>query len=243
MSEELQTEERASGLKKALKPILLVTAIVVLMILARVFGLGEKLELLKDWITGLGQWGPIVFVLIYIIATIAMVPGTALTVGAGALFGSVTGVILVSIGSTVGATICFLIARYFARDSISKWLEGNEKFQKLDDMSEKHGAMVVAITRLVPLFPFNLLNYGLGLTGARFGTYVLWSWVCMLPATILFVVGADALSSALSSGEVPWPLLGVLAAVIAFLAVVVRFAKKKIDNDSEDRPSPEKESK
>ena len=241
MSDESTTEEQPPGYKKALKPILLITTIVVLMILARVFGLGEKLELLKDWITGLGKLGPIVFVLLYIVATVAMVPGTALTVGAGALFGSVMGVILVSIGSTLGATLCFLIARYFARDAISKWLEGNEKFQKLDKMSEKHGAMVVAITRLVPLFPFNLLNYGLGLTGARFGTYVLWSWVCMLPGTILYVVGADALSSALSSGEVPWPLLGVLGGVIVFLAVVVRFAKKKIDSESEDEPKEKSE--
>ena len=78
MSDESKTEEQVPGYKKALKPILLITTIVVLMILARVFGLGEKLELLKDRITGLGKLGPIVFVLLYIVATVAMVPGTAL---------------------------------------------------------------------------------------------------------------------------------------------------------------------
>ncbi len=237
------SEDKTNKAGKALKPILLIAAVVALMVAAKVFDLGGKLELLKEWIAGLGKWGPIVFVLAYIVATVAMVPGTALTVGAGALFGSVKGVLLVSIGSTVGAAFCFLIARYFARESISKWLAGNEKFNKLDGMSVHHGAIIVAITRLVPLFPFNLLNYGFGLTGVNFWTYMLWSWACMLPGTILYVVGADAVTSALSSGQVPWPLVGVVAGVLVFLFFVVRYAKSKIDSD-ETGPAPaDKEAK
>ena len=227
------SDNKEAKWKKLLKPILLVSTVALLMVLAKAFDLGEKLDLLKEWIGGLGNWGPIAFVLAYVVATAAMVPGTALTFGAGALFGPVLGVILVSIGSTIGAAVCFLIARYFARDSISKWLAGNEKFAKLDKMSVKHGVMIVAITRLVPIFPFNVLNYGFGLTGVSFGTYVLWSWVCMLPGTIFYVVGAAAITQGLASGEVPWPLVGVLAGVMVFLFFVVRFAKSKLDDDPE----------
>lgn len=230
-----------TGASRALKPVLLVVAVVTLMVVAKVFDLGGKLELLKEWIAGLGKWGPIVFVFAYIVATVAMVPGTALTVGAGALFGSVKGVLLVSVGSTIGAAFCFLIARYFARESISKWLEGNDKFRKLDGMSVHHGAIIVAITRLVPLFPFNLLNYGFGLTGVNFWTYMLWSWACMLPGTILYVVGADAVTSALATGEIPWPLVGVVAGVLVFLFFVVRYAKSKIDADENSSGTADKE--
>ena len=77
-------------------------------------------------------------------------------------------------------------------------------------MTREHGAIIVAITRLVPVFPFNLLNYGFGLTGVPFWTYVFWSWLCMLPWTILFVVGADTVTQALSQGRIPWLLILVL---------------------------------
>jgi uncharacterized membrane protein YdjX (TVP38/TMEM64 family) len=98
--------------------VLLLALIVAVLILARVFGLGEKLGALRDWLHGLGPLGPVVFLVIYIIGVVAAVPGSALTIAAGALFGSVLGVILVSIGATIGASLAFLISRYFARQSM-----------------------------------------------------------------------------------------------------------------------------
>jgi uncharacterized membrane protein YdjX (TVP38/TMEM64 family) len=210
------------------KPILLISAIVGIFILAKVFGIGERLGDLRDWIQGLGPWGPAAFLLLYIAAVVAAIPGTAITVIAGALFGSVLGVILVSIGSTVGAGLCFLIARFFARNSVAGWLSGNEKFKKLDRLTEDHGAIIVALTRLVPLFPFNLLNYGFGLTRVPFRTYLFWSWLCMLPGTILYVVGVDAVVKGVSEGEVPWVLIGVVLAAAVFLALLVRQARNKL---------------
>ena len=225
---EPKSDKRSSVWAKAWKPVLLVVVIVGLMILAKTLGLGEKLESMKGWIEGLGAWGPVAFILIYIVSTVAMVPGTALTLGAGALFGSVMGVVYVSIASTIGATCCFFIARYIARSSVTDWLGGNEKFQKMESMTKKHGVVILAIARLVPLFPFNLLNYGFGLTAVPMGTYILWSWICMLPGTILYVVGADAVTTAVAEGRVPWMLVGVLAVVVVFLAVIVRLAKGKL---------------
>ena len=214
---------------KLWRPILLVCLVVALMILSKMFDLGSKLSAVQDWVNSSGKWGPAVFVAVYVFATILAVPGTVLTLGAGALFGSVLGVILVSIGSTIGASACFVIARYFARGAISGWLEGNEKFTRLDKMTAQQGAAIVAITRLVPLFPFNLLNYGFGLTNVRLGTYVLWSWLFMLPGTVLYVVGADALSKAVSEGRIPWTLVIVMVVVAVILGIVVKKAKKRLD--------------
>ncbi len=152
------------------KPLALVGALVALIVLAKVLDLGERLVSVRDWIESLGALGPVAFCALYIVAAVAMVPGIALTVGAGALFGSVWGSVYVSIGSTMGAAMSFLIARYLARDSVSSWLSQSPRFRHLDDLTERHGAMIVAITRLVPIFPYNLLNYGYGLTKVPFAT-------------------------------------------------------------------------
>ncbi|MEO8198575.1 MAG: TVP38/TMEM64 family protein, partial [Thermoanaerobaculia bacterium] len=209
-----------------LKPVGLIVAVVAVLVAARVFGLGERLGELRVWIESLGAWGPIAYALIYGVATALAVPASVLTVAAGAIFGSVVGVAVVSVGATLGATLAFLLARSFARGAVERWLADNERFAKLDAMVEKHGAIVVAITRLVPIFPFNLLNYGFGLTKVGLGTYVFWSWLCMLPGTVLYVVGADAVTRGLAEGRVPWALVGVVVVALAILALVVRRARR-----------------
>ena len=210
------------------KPVLFVAALAAILIAFRVFGLGDRLVELRAWIVDLGPLGAVVFVLIYGVATTVALPASVLTLAAGAMFGSVMGVVLVSIGSTLGAAGAFALARWLARDSVSRWLSGNERFRKLEALTERHGAIIVAITRLVPIFPFNLLNYGFGLTRMPFGTYIFWSWLCMLPGTVLYVVGADAFTQGLAEGRVPWPLLGALAAALVILVLLVRFARRTL---------------
>jgi uncharacterized membrane protein YdjX (TVP38/TMEM64 family) len=214
------------------RPIILLAAVIAVMILAYVFNIGDKIKSLQDWIKGLGVWGPAIFVLIYGGATVAALPGVALTAVAGGIFGSVVGTIVVSLGATFGAALAFLAARYFARSSVESWLAGNERFQKLDRMVERQGAIVVAITRLVPLFPFNLLNFGFGLTKVPFGTYVLYSWLCMLPGTILYVVGFDALFTGLKEGRIPWALIAVVAVMAVLLFFIVKTARKRLKEDA-----------
>jgi len=210
------------------RPALLVVTIVLILVLAWVFGIGGRLGALRSWIEGLGSWGPLVFFFLYAAAVVAAIPGSALTVVAGTLFGSALGVVVVINAATLGASLAFLIARYFARDAVARRLSSNETFQRLDRLTEEHGAIIVALTRLVPLFPFNLLNYGFGLTRIPFWTYVIWSWVCMLPATILFVVGADAFTEGLTQGRVPWALVGVLVAMGLVLTFLIRYARRKL---------------
>jgi uncharacterized membrane protein YdjX (TVP38/TMEM64 family) len=210
------------------RPVLLIAIVVATLILLRFLGIAERLGDLKEWIRGMGALAPPAFVLIYIIAVVAALPALPFTITGAALFGSLTGVILVSIASTVGAGIAFLIARYVARERMVRRFSGNETFRKLDRMTKEHGAVVVAITRLVPIFPFNLLNYGFGLTGIPFRTYLFWSWLCMLPGTVLYVVGVDAVLSGLSRGEIPWPLIAVAAAAAVILIFLVNIARRRL---------------
>lgn len=235
MSEHTETteQEQASGSKKSLlKPIIFIGVLIALFVCAKVFNLGEQLKNVQGWIESLGPWGPLAFIALYVGATVAAIPGSALTLLAGAIFGSFWGVVWVSIGSTLGAALCFLIARYIARDSIEARMSQNPLFQKLDTMAEKQGAIIVAITRLVPIFPFNLLNYGFGLTKVGFGTYVIASWACMLPGTALYVVGADAVKTAIQKGEIPWHLVGLVLVALLLVIGVAKLAKGKLSDDT-----------
>jgi uncharacterized membrane protein YdjX (TVP38/TMEM64 family) len=211
------------------KPALLLVAVGVVLVGARVLGLGERLQDLRQWINSLGAWGPLVFVFFYAVAVVAALPGSALTVVSGALFGATLGVVVVSAGSTLGASLCFLIARYGARDVVSRWLQKSDKFRRLDQLTRERGAMIVALTRLVPLFPFNLLNYGFGVTGVPFRTYVFWSWLCMLPGTVVYVIGGDAFAQGLGKGGVPWGLVFAIGLAAVPLVMLVRLARRKLN--------------
>ena len=120
-------------------------------------------ELLRNalsWVDSLGAVGAIAFMLIYIVATVAFLPGSILTLGAGVVFGVVLGSIYVFISATIGATLAFLVGRYFARGWISQKIAGNDKFAAIDRAVGEEGLKIVLLTRLSPVFPFNLLNYG-----------------------------------------------------------------------------------
>jgi uncharacterized membrane protein YdjX (TVP38/TMEM64 family) len=225
MNENNQKNER---LKDWWKPVVLIIVIVTLFVVMNLYGFGQDIQELQHWIQAQGVWGPVAFFIIYLGAVIATIPGTIFGVIAGGLFGSLVGVILISVSSTVGASICFLIARYFARDTVARWLSKNKTMKRLDELTENQGMMIVGLTRLIPLFPFTLLNYGFGLTKVSFKTYVFWSWLCMLPGTIIVVVGTDALTQGLTQGRVPWELLGVLFVTIFALALIVWYSRRRL---------------
>jgi uncharacterized membrane protein YdjX (TVP38/TMEM64 family) len=214
--------------KQWIKPAVVLVLIAALILAARLSDLDQRLAEFRTWVAGLGMIGPVIFAGVYALATVLALPGSALTIMAGVIFGSIPGVSAVIVGATLGGALCFLISRYVARDWVASLLERNDTFRKLDDLTEKHGAIIVAITRLVPLFPFNLLNYGFGLTKVPFWTYVSWSALCMVPGTILYVVGSDAIAMAVCERRIPWSLVGVVAFILGILTVVVRKAKNKL---------------
>jgi len=153
---------------------------------ARYFGSGPLRELLQ-WISGLGSTAPLVFISLYVVACVLFVPGSILTLSAGFLFGVVRGSMYVSVAATVGATLAFLIGRYFARQWVAARLADYPKFKAVDEAVAREGWKIVALTRLSPVFPFNLLNYAFGLTNVRVRDYVIASWAGTLPGTILYV--------------------------------------------------------
>lgn len=234
-SSEKSRNKGASGKAGLWKPAFLISVVVGMMIGAQVLGVGEQLKALQGWIGDLGFWGPLVFVILYAAATVAALPGSVMSVFAGAVFGPVLGVVTVIVAATIGACLAFLVGRYFAREPVARWLSGKEKFRQLDDLTEKQGAIMVAVTRLVPLFPFNLLNYGFGLTKVPFWTYAGWSFLCMLPGTILYVVGASAVAEAIAEGRIPWVLVAVLAVIVVIIGALTRIARRRIQDD--ERPS------
>lgn len=180
----------------------------------------------------LGPWGPLVFIAAYVVATVMMVPGSALSLAAGAFFGVVYGTCLVSAGSTIGAALAFLIGRYLARDAIAAKASQHASFAALDRALASDGWKIVALTRLSPVFPFTLLNYAFGLTRVKFWHYVIASWIAMLPATVLYVyLGSLARVGVQNAEKTPWQwaFYGVgLAAALAVTIFVTRQARKAI---------------
>jgi uncharacterized membrane protein YdjX (TVP38/TMEM64 family) len=158
-----------------------------LLVAVKLLPVESTLQRFLAWIRGLGPWGPVALAAVYIVATVLMVPGTLLTLGAGFCFEFGVGFVTVSVGSTLGATAAFLVGRTLARGLVEAKVAGNPKFRALDQAVGEQGFKIVLLTRLSPVIPFNLLNYTFGLTRVRLRDYVLASWLGMMPATIMYV--------------------------------------------------------
>ncbi|MFU8779138.1 MAG: TVP38/TMEM64 family protein, partial [Roseovarius sp.] len=177
--------------------------------------------------------GAAVFMLLYIAATVLFIPGSALTLGAGALFGVVKGSIMVSVASTLGATAAFLVGRYLARDWVAKKIEQNEKFAAIDAAVGREGWKIVGLTRLSPVFPFTLLNYAYGLTKVSLRDYFFASWIGMMPGTVMYVylgslarLGADVQEGG-GMAQTILRVVGLVATVLVTL-YVTRVARKAL---------------
>ncbi len=183
---------------------------------------------IEGWLQDLGFWAPVVFVLLWVLWAVLFLPGAVLGLAGGALFGPVWGVLWTLTGATLGASMAFLAARFVASDWVAARAGGRLKL--LLDGVEAEGWRFVALTRLVPLFPYNLLNYALGLTGIRFPVYVLTTLVCMAPGTIAFTylgyVGREAAAGGEDVFRKALLALGLVAAV-AFLPRLVRRLRGK----------------
>lgn len=191
---------------------------------------------LLAWVDGRGAWAAAILGIAWIPAAILFVPGTVLTLGTGFLLGLETGLAVVSLGSTVGATAAFLVGRRLGRDWVRQRVGERRAFRGIDRAIEREGLKVVLLLRLSPIVPFNALNYALALTGVRLRDYVLGSWVGMLPGTLLYVwLGAGARSlAAIAAGtsERPavWLLLfgAGLAAIAVAVWLVARAARRTL---------------
>jgi uncharacterized membrane protein YdjX (TVP38/TMEM64 family) len=210
-----------------------------MMMLDNTFPLTRWIGNFIQWVQAFGTGGVAIYTLFYVAGVVLFFPGIILTAGAGLLYGVVVGTLIVSPASVSGATLAFLIARYVARDWVSRKLEKYPNFTAIDRAIEKNGFKMILLLRLQPVVPFNLLNYALGLTRIRLRDYVLASWIGMFPATVLYVYLGSALHSVsdllqghLGSGKWGVILLWAgLAAAIVLVVYVGRVARKALQEE------------
>jgi uncharacterized membrane protein YdjX (TVP38/TMEM64 family)/rhodanese-related sulfurtransferase len=188
---------------------------------------GISLAALDAHLNALGPWAPVGYVVLYALATVAFVPGAIFGLAGGALFGPVWGSLWNLLGATLGAALSFLVARYIAGDWVERKAGGLLK--RLIDGVDAEGWRFVAFVRLVPLFPFNLSNYALGLTRIRFLDYVIASLVCMAPGTIAYTwlgyAGRGALSGEASAVRYALLAIGLLAAIALLPRLIGRMRR------------------
>ncbi|TWU00258.1 TVP38/TMEM64 family inner membrane protein YdjZ [Botrimarina colliarenosi] len=220
----------------------LVALLVGLAAAIRLLPVSEWLSGFLEYLRGLEFWGPALLAVVYVVATVLMVPGLILTLTAGYLFGVALGTCVASVGSVLGATLAFLIGRYAARDFVEGLAKRNPRFAAIDSAVARQGWKIVLLTRLSPAFPFNALNYLYGATPVSLRDYFFASWIGMLPATVLYVyLGAatgnltDLLTGKVEGGAARQALLVVgLIATVAVTVFVTRIAKRAL---SEVAPS------
>ncbi|MEI7638478.1 MAG: TVP38/TMEM64 family protein [Syntrophus sp. (in: bacteria)] len=223
-----------------MKAIILAAIVVGLLLAARHFNLQQVFRDALAWIDAAGPIGPLVFFGLYIAACVFMLPGLILSLGAGAVavFGVVNGSLLVSLSSTAGATAAFLVGRYLARDLVARRVAGKATFSSIDEAVASEGWKIVGLTRLSPVFPFNLLNYAFGLTRVSLRDYVLASWIGIMPGTVMYVylgllAGSLAELGVKEGGHarspVEWALYAVgLIATVVVTVVITRIARRAL---------------
>lgn len=241
----MKRQNRASRKTKRLLYFFLVAVLVALLIIgqAKYFNIQKILPNALAWVESLGAWAPVAFIVIYNLATVLFVPGAILTLGGGVIFGMVWGSIYVFIASTLGAIFSFLIGRYLSRHWVAKQIEGNTKFKAIDQSVAKEGLKIVFLTRLSPIFPFNLLNYAFGVTQVSLKDYCLGS-AGMIPGTFMYVylgcvVGDIAMITTANQSANPQAqtaqfiinLVGVILTVAVTL-YMARVAQKVLENSS-----------
>ena len=229
-----EAEERgpANGKKNVGKFVGIGLALVAAVVVARLTGLSEYVGLdglnrLRDWIDGFGAVAPVVFIAIYAVATVAFLPGTPLTLLAGLVFGPVLGTIWAVIGATIGATLAFLVGRYAARGLVESWTADNERVRKLDEGVEKQGWRMLLITRLVPVFPFNLQNYAYGITRIGLGTYVLLTTICIVPGAAVYTFAGGSLASAQQNLTMTFVYLGIAAVFFVLISLIPGWIRRR----------------
>lgn len=181
-------------------------------------------QALQAWVNEAGVAAPLLFMLIYAVGTVFFFPGSVLTLAGGALFGPVMGTLINLTGATIGAALAFLVARYLASDWVEEKTGG--RLKQLKEGVEGEGWRFVAFVRLMPLFPFNLLNYALGLTRIPLLQYVVASWLFMLPGAIAYTylgyAGREAVTG--SEGLIQKTMLAL--ALLAIVAFIPRFVAR-----------------
>jgi uncharacterized membrane protein YdjX (TVP38/TMEM64 family) len=226
-----------------LRVALAVLGVVALVLLGR--SLGSGIPAFAAWVEGLGAWAPIAFVAGYALAVVAFAPGSLLTLAAGALFGLGRGTLYALLAATLGASLAFLVARYAVRPWVERRIAAYPRFAAIDRAVAEQGRRIVFLLRLSPAFPFNLLNYALGVTRVRFADFLVAS-LGMLPGTLLYVYYgklagevARLATDAPARGAAEYAVLALgLVATLAVTTLVTRIARRALKEATELPAAP-----
>ncbi|WP_319372262.1 TVP38/TMEM64 family protein [uncultured Ilyobacter sp.] len=186
----------------------------------------ENIKALKEWIGDFGLFGPLVYILLYIVACIFFLPGLPITVLGGIVFGPLMGTIYTVIGAGLGLSSAFLVARYLFRESIERKFSDSKIFQKIDQGVKRQGWRILMTTRLVPIFPFNVQNYIYGLTGIGFWQYSILSVIFIIPGTAAYTLSAGAIASGEGFSAKNLTYLGIGAICFVFISLIPKFLNK-----------------
>ncbi len=230
--------------KNAIVRLIILAVILIALFLAmRFLPIQEWLRNFNTWVAHMGVTGIFIFIGAYAVATVLLAPGSILTIGAGFAFGLWKGFLAVSAGSTLGAALAFLVARFIARRRVEAIAKGNDKFQRIDKAIGKEGVKLIFLLRLSPVIPFNISNYLYGLTSVKFWPYVLVSWIGMIPGTFLYVyigtasqaaVSTAASGAAIKHGWQYWALTSVgLAATVIATILITKIARDALRKTTE----------
>ncbi|WP_233578720.1 TVP38/TMEM64 family protein [Tautonia sociabilis] len=175
-----------------------------------------------------GAWGYLGFAAVYAVAVVLMAPGSVLTAASGYLFGPVAGAALAAGSATVGASAAFLIARRLAREAIRRRVAGDRRFQAIDRALAERGGWVVLLLRLTPAVPFNVANYALGLTGIRFRSYAVASFVGMLPGSAAYALLGASAGGRQPEGIGPVGWIALVCSTLVAVVVLSRIARRAL---------------
>ncbi|MGL5202711.1 MAG: TVP38/TMEM64 family protein [Cetobacterium sp.] len=185
-------------------------------------------EQLKTLIESFGILAPLSYILLYCIVTVTTISTLPLSLAGGVLFGPVYGIIYTMIGASLGMMSSFLIARYIAKDFIERKFSNLQIFKKINEGVKKDGPFILAVTRLLPIFPFGIQNYLYGLTSISFFKYTIFSIVFILPGTSVFVLLAGAISAGNTKDAAKISLIASL--IFLALTIITRVIQNKIKN-------------
>lgn len=228
--------------------------ILILLAVIAGFTLGTLDQTLADWaahlltyVRGLGAWGPVVIVITMMIVCVTSLPGAPLTLGCGFLFGVWKGTLIATAGATLGASAAYVLGRTFARNWVKRSISRRARFARLDRATQHHGFTIVLLSRLSPLFPFNLLNYAFSVTAVKFRDYFIATMLGVIPACFVWVYMGTFMKTIaeVATGKVdpstvkPWVL--VLSLVITLIAMVILayVAKKMLARALAEEVTPE----
>jgi uncharacterized membrane protein YdjX (TVP38/TMEM64 family) len=195
----------------------------------------DNIDRIGVWFDELGAWAPVAFVVLWIAASVFFLPGLPISIAGALIFGAVWGTVYTTIGANLGAVAAFLIGRYAARGMVESQIAKNARLRAIDDGVRRHGWRMLMLTRLVPIFPFNIQNYVYGLTDISLGTYVVVNVICMLPGTIAYNFAAGSVRTG-DFGTTLW-YLAIAAVFFVLLSLVPGWLSKRYRDvtDPQDR--------